>query len=1359
MDNFRFPPEEARDIRFQSPTFIDPLTGLLNQYYLHQFLPAEIEKAKLNNYPLTIFMMDLDGFKNINDTYGHLCGDEILKQLAAVLKKFVRQTDIVVRYAGDEFAMLLPTADQARGMVLADRLIEEITNTPFIVTNNKKIQLGISIGCATYPDDTKELSQLVDLADKALYLSKNKGKNRVSQAREVSVEAASYLVAMDSFPCPKFIDRDNEINRLKQIFETIVLRTGLLHAAFISSRSGSGRSRLLNEFNNYAHHNDAILLHCRASLVQNQNPYYLFASAISEYIDKAGFDNSGLREIMPNMSIEELSGLGSLIPSIEKFLRNQAPPQADDKNARLILFKSFLNFLIELEKLKSVVISFDDIHWADKASLELLRYLITKQDKNGKIFIVCSFLEEKSRDASGSGFPQLWEEVRLRENFTHIALNNFSLEDTILMIKAIFPGLEASADFFELVYGTTHGNASFIEEMLKSLVENAVIYYQDERWQIKKDFSIKDVPVSIEEVITKRLKSLDQETKEMIVQAAVIGEDFSIDTLKKINNKDEGFMLELLNRAKKMRLVDELDTKGKFGFTNANIKDLLYKELSSEERQKLHYKIGQYLEQEHKDDVSGVAGELAFHFGKTPQTEEADKYSRMVSQRLTGIFNPTEIIEYLDKLAQDMVVREEKTAPVVQPLGEILLMEAFRLVRNLQGVVKNFQLYPPGMIRLNSIKEATSIMSTILKETDTIIFSEVEKSLVINGRRVSPKEAEHNNTDPFLMMMVEHGIKSLSFTHKITEEELNAFIENFCMPPFKINEAGGWEAIVEKASFKGINIEEVQYMRSRQKEQEFSGRGKIEDIMLMEFLLGKVENPNMDKQAFFHALGSEPKRFAQAIMSAAGEAVKEGRASGEGEAVLSGINKLTGQILQGSSPATGSYAKDLAKVISELKPAIRNNIIRSQMLDKEAKKRQLAEKLLEETPDDVVVDMISEEYEEKQKNILAFKDFIDKVPVGESRKRNIVDKISRNMAKTEGDRKEFDYLGGKIKWEELPVDKRVNNIMRLPDEYYKPQTGKIKALLEELDRSRDKEHLETMFHHLLVKSKELGPELGKDIQNIVKDFIKTPFAQEKHDSDARVDALLKRLSIELDAQIFSGILEIFADIVRDFALQVRGVKNVILELEKPAVKKNYLFIQRFLAILSQRLETDKERNPTVYNIVSEFVASLSSAEFLEILVYSVIASPYQKVSGLKNVFSLLGEKLVDALISLENRTIAAWSDSFREYLVRRKIADLFNELGEPALKILKQRLSEEKAEMTVAMIELVGYLKKEEWVDLFVPLLNHKDSSLRSAIARTLGNIGGKRSAEIILRMISDEKDRNVLALAKKQLQKLNFNE
>lgn len=1364
MDNEQIPSkEEIRDIRFKTPTFIDPLTGLFNQYYLYQFLPEEMKKAKLSNYPLTVFMIDLDGFKEVNDNFGHLCGDEVLKQLATILKKFLRQTDVVIRYAGDEFTVLLPAADQNRAQILAERLIEEVSKNIFKGKDNQDIRLTISVGYSTYPADADEMDKLIDLADKALYLSKQRGKNKVSQAKEVTLEAASYLIAMGSFPCPKFIDRELEIDRLRQTFDTVVLKSGLLQATFISGEAGIGKTRLLNELNNYVRER-ATIISCRCSSEHTQDPYYLFAKGISGYIEKVGIDNTGIQSIFYKFPFTELAELSRLIPSIASLVKRPLVSEQSDKNLRFLLFKSFLDFLIELNKTQAILISFDDIHWADKASLELLRYLC-KQEKNKSIFIVCSFIEDKSKEITDANLKELWEDIRFNNNVTQIKLTDFTLENTTSMIETIFPRIEAGREFYELIDGTTKGNPSFIEEMLKSLVEDAVIFYQDNRWQIKKDFASDDIPLSIEEVIKKRLKNLDEETKEMIVQAAVIGEDFSADTLKKIGNKDEGFMLELLNRAKKMRLVDELESKGKFGFTNKNIQNLLYNELNDEQRNLLHYKIAQSIAEEHRENLDNVAGELLYHFNQVPQLDEAVRYKTVLSEKISQIFNSSEILEYLDKLTEEVIAEvpeaeapeETKIAPAPQ-LSEQMLQETIRLIRSLQGAVKNFQLYPPGVMRTTVIKEIHATLNKIWQEVERLNLSEVEKSLVVNGKRISPKEAEQANIENFLTLIMEHSLKTISLTKEMTEADLDRFVQYLSQPASQIRERGGWTQVIKEETISGIKVDEVRLVRIGGPAKEFAGRKKIEDAMLMEFLLDKIGYGSVDKKAVLNTIINEPKKFAQTLTEAASEAVKQGKADDEAGAIANNIEKIATQILDKEPPEERDYIKDIAYVISELKSTLRNEVIRSQLLSKESRSKKIAEDIIKVTPDDVIIEMIIEECKENQDNLLVIEDFIDKILTDESRKKEISAKLEVELSKRNMDRQDIAFVNGQIEWEDLSVDKRIDSIIRLPNKYYKSEMGRIKALLDELSLKQDKQGVENLLQHLLSKSDQLGFQIGKDLMKIVSDFIKAPFFDDKVDvkqMEARLNGLLKRLNIEVDPKVFASILDIFREIIKEFTLKLQSAKNTVLEAEKPATKKNYLFIQQFLSLLSQRFKWEENRNPKIHRLISDFMTDISNTEFLEILVYSIVNSPYQIKPDIKGIFSLIGNKLVDTLIDLQSRKILGWGDSFREYIIRKGIIDLFQELGEPAIDRLGQKLSQAKGDASASLIELAGYLKKEEWIDLLVPFIYHRDPLMRRAAIIALGDIGSDRSIRIISQVLKREKDKNVYNLAKEQLKRL----
>lgn len=153
---------------------IDEKTGVYNHKFFKTISEMELDKAKRKIGPLSILIIDLDNFKRLNDTYGHLAGDEVLKRLGFVLKNNTRKYDIVSRFGGEEFIILLPNTKIKRAKVVCDRMRRQVQNDREL----KKYSVTFSGGLTEYKKgDSVKKMQL--RADKAVYLAKKKGKNRI----------------------------------------------------------------------------------------------------------------------------------------------------------------------------------------------------------------------------------------------------------------------------------------------------------------------------------------------------------------------------------------------------------------------------------------------------------------------------------------------------------------------------------------------------------------------------------------------------------------------------------------------------------------------------------------------------------------------------------------------------------------------------------------------------------------------------------------------------------------------------------------------------------------------------------------------------------------------------------------------------------------------------------------------------------------------------------------------------------------------------------------------------------------------------------------------------------------------------
>lgn len=163
----------------------DGLTGLYNHDQFNSTMEAELDRARRYGHPMTLMMLDVDFFKAINDTYGHLAGNEALKQLGIILREKVRTMDTVARFGGDEFAVLLPEATCRDAVIIAQRIKTTLTETVKI-DQHKHHVMTISIGIADSMNvDSITGVTLVDLADRALYLAKRRGRDQIATAEDL----------------------------------------------------------------------------------------------------------------------------------------------------------------------------------------------------------------------------------------------------------------------------------------------------------------------------------------------------------------------------------------------------------------------------------------------------------------------------------------------------------------------------------------------------------------------------------------------------------------------------------------------------------------------------------------------------------------------------------------------------------------------------------------------------------------------------------------------------------------------------------------------------------------------------------------------------------------------------------------------------------------------------------------------------------------------------------------------------------------------------------------------------------------------------------------------------------------------
>ncbi len=201
----------------------DPLTGIFNRRYLETRCQEEAANVRRYHRPLSAMFLDIDKFKRINDTYGHIMGDEVLRKVASLIKTELRSNDVLARYGGEEFVVLLPQTELHHACEIAERIRCAIAAHPFRFDGRNELQVTISIGVAQMPaepegSDLDIANKLLATADEALYLAKESGRNKVvsEQNRPASVVAKRSLIKMLGFGSARGTKKEQQRNGIDE---------------------------------------------------------------------------------------------------------------------------------------------------------------------------------------------------------------------------------------------------------------------------------------------------------------------------------------------------------------------------------------------------------------------------------------------------------------------------------------------------------------------------------------------------------------------------------------------------------------------------------------------------------------------------------------------------------------------------------------------------------------------------------------------------------------------------------------------------------------------------------------------------------------------------------------------------------------------------------------------------------------------------------------------------------------------------------------------------------------------------------------------------------------------------------------
>jgi diguanylate cyclase (GGDEF)-like protein/putative nucleotidyltransferase with HDIG domain len=559
----------------------DDLTGLPLRRAIVDTATATLRRALGVGRPLSLLVIDVDNFKLVNDTYGHLQGDAVLRAVAGLLQAEVEPHHVVGRYAGDEFVVLLPGLDGHAAQSVAERLRAAAQRLPIPGRDGRgAVHVSLSIGVASAPKHGQFFETLFDSADRALYAAKRAGRNAVATA-----DVADGAAAQPRLQIERFVGRAAERRLLARALEASSEgRPGLVA---VSGEAGVGKSTLLRQLEPEIRLRAGALVVGRAAEADLKPPYGPWAEVVS------GLHRAGLIEAGPWVE------LPLLVPALGRHAPSEGP------HGRYALLDEILACVRAAAKRCPLVLLLDDMQWADAASWDALEHLMHGLEDDR--VLVCMTVRAEDAGAEVLGRRRsLSRDARFHE----IALRRLDEDELREWLGAIFRRADPGDALVPYLYRQSEGNPFLVVQLLRALVEEDALHLVEGRWEWRPEAQVQ-LPVGISDLMARRIERLSGEARRILTTAAVIGRAFDVDLLVAATG-DEEDALDALDEGIKAHVIEHgADRDGDhYVFAHGLLVDAMHASINGRRLRRVHQTLAEALAVR----PGAAAADVARHF-------------------------------------------------------------------------------------------------------------------------------------------------------------------------------------------------------------------------------------------------------------------------------------------------------------------------------------------------------------------------------------------------------------------------------------------------------------------------------------------------------------------------------------------------------------------------------------------------------------------------------------------------------------------------------------------------------------------------------------------------------------------------
>ena len=629
---------------------------------------------------ITVLFTDLVGSTELASSLTPEAGDEVRRQHFSTLRQAIAETGgTEIKNLGDGIMVVFPVASAALSCAVVMQQAVDRDNRDVI--RPLGLRVGLSCGEATregddyFGDPVVEAARLCAKAEGGQILATDgvrflagrrnrhacrplgeltlKGLPDPIETVEVFWEPTGRVESSPSVPLPGrlairpgigVVGRETELATVNDAGKRVATGEGR-RVLLVSGEAGLGKTTLVAEATRALCQNGFIALfgHCEEDLV---TPYQLFAEALGHYVTHAPE-----QQLLGHIE-DHGSELSRLVPSVSSRVPGLPPSKATDADTeRYLLFAAVVGLLGKMSNDQPVVLVLDDLQWADKGSLLLLRHLAAA-DESMRVLVIGTYRDNEL--SQSHALRETLGVLRRGSDVSRIELTGLDDSGVVSFLEAAAgqaledPGVNLA----HAVYRETDGNPFFVSEVLRHLSETGVIYQDSTtgRWSVAASLEQMALPDSVREVIGGRVVRLGTEAERVLSIAAVIGRDFDLDLLTKATNSTDDDLLDILDAAIAAALVRELaDAPGHYSFSHALIQHTLYEDLGLTRRARAHRQVGEALEALCGDHPGNRVGELARHWFSATQPIDLTKaitYSRQAGDAALRALAPADALRY-----------------------------------------------------------------------------------------------------------------------------------------------------------------------------------------------------------------------------------------------------------------------------------------------------------------------------------------------------------------------------------------------------------------------------------------------------------------------------------------------------------------------------------------------------------------------------------------------------------------------------------------------------------------------------------------------------------------------------------------